>query len=194
LDFFAGKTMSVEKKCWTVLIAILAFLPLAQSARAQIPPNSTAQSYTIHEDLLKCYQGLGKQAETEVEFRWLLAARPNNALLHYNYGYLLKNAGKFIPASVEYEKAAMYEGSNVDYVGQCGQMFAFNKNYTKAYQYLGKAMQMPGGEKYKGSFDSIRDFLQTIQNQKAQAALNRAGGKPGASGSAGKKPKDDDDD
>src|ERR1700679_1104937 len=127
--------MSVKNILPSTLIFSCVLLLGGQPAQAQSPPAPTAQTYTIHEDLLKCYQGLGKQAETEAEYRWLLVARPSAAIYHYNYAVLLKNAGKKRAAVVEYEKAATFDGSNVDYVGQCGQMLMYMGNYTKAYQY-----------------------------------------------------------
>jgi tetratricopeptide (TPR) repeat protein len=185
--------MTVEKIPLAALIASFVFLHGAHSAQAQVAPSPTAQTYYIHEDLLKCYLGLGRTAETEAEYRWLLAARPSTALLHYNYAVLLKNSGKKAPAAAEYEKAAMYEGSNVDYVGQAGQMLMYMGNYTKAYQYLGKAMQMPGGDKYKASCDACRDYLQNMANQKAIAGQLKNRTVAGSGPTKGK-PKDDDDD
>ena len=96
---------------------------------------------------------------------------------------------------IEYEKAATYDGSNVDYVGQCGQMLMFMGNYTKAYQYLAKAVSMPDGGKYKSSCDSCRDYLQALANKAAQQAQIKAAGKASSGSGATKgKAKDDDDD
>ncbi len=160
--------MKVKYISLAVLVIICILLSGAPAVNAQVPPSPVAQTYTIHEDLLKCYHNLGKAGEEEAEYKWLLTARPSTALLHYNYAVLLKSQNKYVPAGVQYEKAAQYEGSNVDYVGQCGQMFFYLKNYQKAYQYLGKAMQMPGGDKYNGSFDSCREYLQNIGSELLQ--------------------------
>jgi tetratricopeptide (TPR) repeat protein len=163
-----------------------------QSAQAQVPPSPAAQSYAIHDDLLKCYVALGKNAETEAEYKWLLAQRPSNAPYHFNYALFLQHAGRKAPAAAEYEKAATYDGSNPDFVGSAGQMFFFMGNYTKAYQYLGKAMQMPGGEKYKASCESCRTYLQNVAN--ARAANQAAKAAPAGAAAGHSKPKDDDDD
>jgi len=174
------------------LIAAFVLMHFTQSAQAQAPSSPTTLAYNIHDDMLKGYQGLGKGAETEHEFQWLLVQKPGNALYHYNYAVFLRNAAKYGAALPEYEKAATYDGSNVDYVGQYGQMLFFMKNYKKAYQFLGKAVQMPGGEKYKPSFEACQKYL---QDQAARDAIERGrkpvknpGGAPGA-----KKPQDDDD-
>ncbi len=106
-----------------------------------------------------------------------------------------QQGGKQAAAGVQYEKAAQYEGYNVDYVGQCGQMFYYLKNFTKAYQYLGKAVQLPGGDKYKSSFDGIREYLQNQQQQQLIREQNKK--KPGGGGpnkKPGPKKNDDDDD
>jgi tetratricopeptide (TPR) repeat protein len=184
----------LNKRALAAVFASCLLLVGVQSAWAQVAPSAASQTYGIHEDLLKCYLGLGRTAETEAEYRWLLAARPSTALLHYNYAVLLKNSGKKAPAAAEYEKAAMYEGSNVDYVGQAGQMLMYMGNYTKAYQYLGKAMQMPGGEKYKASCDGCRDYLQAQANAAASRAALKGGPKGSSGGATKGKPKDDDDD
>jgi tetratricopeptide (TPR) repeat protein len=186
--------MKVKQISLSLLLAPCLFWSGAPSAQAQIAPSATAQTYTIHEDLLKCYHSIGKPVEEETEYKWLLNARPSNALLHYNYACLLKSNAKHAAAAAQYEKAAQYEGSNVDYVGQCGQMWFFLKNYTKAYQYLGKAMQMPGGDKYKGSFDSCREYLQQMAAATASRAAAKAGTKVSSGPGGSKRPSDDDDD
>jgi tetratricopeptide (TPR) repeat protein len=186
--------MMMTKKNPQPLFLSCLLLASAQAAQGQIAPSAVSQQYTIHEDLLKCYHSIGKAAEEEAEYKWLLAARPSNALLHYNYAVLLKTAGKYPAASVQYEKAAQYEGSNVDYVGQCGQIFFYTKNYQKAYQYLGKAMQMPGGEKYKSSFDQVREYLQNIQLEIQRKQMMTPGGGKKGGPTLGPKKNDDDDD
>jgi tetratricopeptide (TPR) repeat protein len=179
--------MSDKKIPLAALIAAFVLMHFTQSTQAQAPYSPTTLAYNIQDDMLKCYQGLGKGAETEHEFQWLLSQKPGNALYHYNYAVFLRNEAKYATALPEYEKAAAYDGSNVDYVGQCGQMFFFMKNYKKAYQYLGKAVQMPGGEKYKASFEACQKYLQDQAVRVARQAIDRAkkqgkkpGGAPGA--------------
>jgi len=174
-------------------VLIAPCLLMAQSVQAQVPPSPASQAYTIHDDLLKCYQSLGKPAETESEFKWCLAQKPNNAVYHFNYAVFLQRAGRTGPAAIEYKKAAQYDGSNVDFVGSCGQMLLFQHNYQEAYNYLGRASQMPGGEKYKSAFDTARTYLQNIQQQNQLRAMNKSGSGT-ATASVGKKHKDDDDD
>jgi hypothetical protein len=65
--------------------------------------------------------------------------------------------------------------------------------YTKAYQYLAKAMQMPGGDKYKSSCESCRTYLQNMEQQKLIKQQMKPGAGPGGGPNKGK-PKDDDDD
>jgi tetratricopeptide (TPR) repeat protein len=185
--------MTVKKIPLAGLFASFVFLHGSQPVQAQVPPSPAAQAYAIHDDLLKCYVSLGKAGETETEYKWLLSQRPNNAAYHFNYALFLQHAGKKAPAAMEYEKAATYDGSNVDFVGSAGQMMLFMGNYTKAYQYLSKAMQMPGGDKYKSSAESARAYLQNaaqarLINQQLKAGAT-SGGAPGS-----KKAKDDDDD
>jgi tetratricopeptide (TPR) repeat protein len=123
---------------------------LGKSAKSlpQSVVEKSAYSYAIHEDLLRCYQSRGLRQDTELEYRWLLAARPGNAMLHYNYACLLKISSRFADAAAEYEKAAQCNDTNCDYVGQCGQMFLYLKQYEKAQKYIDRASQLPGGDKY----------------------------------------------
>lgn len=181
----------MEGKNISLAVALVSCL-IGSSTGAALGQGASAQTFQIHQDMLKCYTAMGRSAEQEAEYKWLLAARPSDALLHYNYACLLKTQGKFPAAGVQYEKAAQFEGSNVDYVGQCGQMMYYLKQYMKAYQYLGKAMQMPGGEKYKGPFDNIRQLIQDMENRKNQAPT-KGPAKPGTGGDT-KKHNDDDDD
>jgi hypothetical protein len=52
----------------------------------------------IHMSLLKCYTDLGRNAEAEGEYNVLLAMKPNDGVLHFNYARLLVAAGKKGPA------------------------------------------------------------------------------------------------
>ena len=110
----------------------------------------------------------------------------------YNYGCLLRSQQKNGPAFVQFEKAAQFEGSNVDYEGQAGQMAYNMKQFQKAYNYLGKAIQLPGGEKYKGAFDSVTAYLQSMAQQAAMAKTSKP--KAGGGATTGKPKTDDDDD
>ena len=71
----------------------------------------------------------------------------------------------------------------------------FAKDYNGAYQYLYRAVGMPGGDKFKASLENAIKYKQyndqLQQNRILQKAAPAAGG--GAT-TGGKKPKDDDDD
>ncbi len=77
--------------------------------------------YTIHEDMLQCYHSLGRKVEEEAELKWLLAARPGNALLHYNYACLLRSFGRMAEATAEYKMAVP-----PDYTKQLPQTIQIN--------------------------------------------------------------------
>ena len=168
------------------------FITLAPlAASAQVPQSPATLAYTIHDDLLSCYSKLGKGPETEAEYRWLLTQKPGNGPYHFNYALFLQRAGKNAAALVEYKKAAGIDSSNVDAVGACGQMMLFLRDYRGAYGYLMRAVGLPGGDKYKGSLDTCRQYIQSQDQQRAIQAAPKSGA--GAT-AGGKKPKDDDDD
>ncbi|MBS1990938.1 MAG: hypothetical protein JSS86_00990 [Cyanobacteria bacterium SZAS LIN-2] len=185
--------MSVNKIPLAALFAAALFSQTGLEAQAQLAPSSGSVAISAHEDLLACYQSLGKNAETEAEFRWLIQQAAGKAVLHFNYACFLQRAGKTGAAAVEYKKAATLEPSNIDYVGSYGQMALFQKNYMEAYNYLGRAMQMPGGEKYKAAVESCRTYIQQQQQQQMINQMNKKNAS-GAAAAPGKKPRDDDDD
>jgi len=162
-------------------------------ALADPPPSPRAIANTSHEDLLICYQSLGKRTEQEAEHKWLVQQNPGRAELHFNYGYFLQHGNNNTLAAHEYKKAADLEPSSVTYVGTYGEMALFLHHYPEAYNYLGRAVQMPGGEKYKNAFEGGKVLL---QNQRQQEALQQGHPKlkPGAPPAGGSKHHDDDDD
>jgi len=164
-----------------------------QPVSAQLPPTPRDIAVTCHQDLLACYQSLAKTPEQEVEYKWLIQQQPGDAVLHYNYACFLQHAGKTALAAGEYKKAATLQPSNVDFVGAYGQMALFLHQNMEAYNFLGRAMQMPGGEKYKNAFENVKVM---IQNQQQQQMINKMNASKGGGGATlgGKKHSDDDDD
>jgi tetratricopeptide (TPR) repeat protein len=116
--------------------------------RAVVSEPVLIANYSTHEDLLKCYQSLGRRDDSENEYRWLISAKPANARLHYNYACFLKFSRRFSEAAAEYEKAAQCDKTNADYAGQCGQMFLYLQDNEKAKKYFDRATQESGGDKY----------------------------------------------
>jgi len=186
--------MSANKIPLAALFAACLFAQGVQSASAQMPPTPREIAVTSHQDLLACYQSLGKNVELEAEYKWLIQQQPGDAVLHFNYACFLQHAGKTGLACAEYKKAANLQPSNVEFVGSYGQMALFLHQNMEAYNYLGRAMQMPGGEKYKNPFENVKVI---IQNQAQQQMINKMNTQKGAGNGAvlgGKKHSDDDDD
>ncbi|MBP9090021.1 hypothetical protein KBI23_03270 [bacterium] len=173
----------------------LAMLTLAssvniQGASAQLGM-TMGRKEMIHMSLLKCYTDLGRNAEAEGEYNVLLAMKPNDGVLHFNYARLLVAAGKKGPALVHYRKAAQSNPGNADFQGQLGQMLYNNNDFAGASRALGVAMQLPGGDRYKGAYESAVRQMQQIQ----QTRLLQQQNAPAKSAGAGpKKHADDDED
>jgi predicted Zn-dependent protease len=161
-----------------------------QSASAQMGM-TMGRKEMIHMSLLKCYTDLGRNAEAEGEYNVLLAMKPNDGVLHFNYARLLVAAGKKGPALAHYRKAAQSNPGNADFQGQLGQMLYNANDFSGASRALGIAMQLPGGDRYKGAYESaVRQMQQIQQNrllQQQSAPAKSAGG-------GVKKHADDDDD
>ena len=186
-------SFTVEKIPLALLLASIVCSQTVVVAEAQVPMSPGMQAVQIHDDLLNDYKNLGKNAEMEAEYKWLLNAKPGNAVYHYNYACFLKAAGRNGPALLEFKKAAQYDGSNVDFVGACGQMMLFAKDYNGAYQFLYRACGMPGGDKFKASLENAIKYKQ-YNDQQVQLRQQQRVAPAAAGAAAGKKPKDDDDD
>jgi len=180
--------MSAKNMTLALTFALCLYGQGTAPALADSAPSPKAVANTSHEDLLICYQSLGKVAEQESEYKWLLQQNPGRAVLHFNYGSFLQHGNKATIALGEFKKAADLEPSNVVYVGTYGEMAFFLHHYMEAYSYLGRAMQMPGGEKYKNDFEAVKAI---IQNQRQQEMLKPSNQGPNHSNN---KPHSDDDD
>jgi len=183
--------MSAKNMTLALTFALCLYGQGTAPALADSAPSPKAVANTSHEDLLICYQSLGKNAEQEGEYKWLLQQNPGRAELHFNYGNFLQRGKNNILSASEYKKAADLEPSHVIYVGTYGEMAYFLHRYMEAYSYLGRAVQMPGGEKYKNSFESLKII---IQNQRQQEALKQMNQPKNTSPGGSAKPRDDDDD
>lgn len=161
-----------------------------QSASAQMGM-TMGRKEMIHMSLLKCYTDLGRNAEAEGEYNVLLAMKPNDGVLHFNYARLLVAAGKKGPALAHYRKAAQSNPGNADFQGQLGQMLYNANDFTGASRHLGIAMQLPGGDRYKGAYESAVRQMQQIQQNRL---LQQQSAPAKSTGGGVKKHVDDDDD
>jgi tetratricopeptide (TPR) repeat protein len=160
------------------------------SAEAQFAMTGNRKEM-IHQSLLKCYTEMGRTAEMEGEYNILLAMKPTDSVLHFNYGRILQQANKKAPALAHYKKAAQYQPGNADFQGTLGQMLMYTGDYNGAYQALGRAIQIPGGDRYKPSYENAVKYMQQVQAQRAQ--MQQAAPAKAAPG-AKKRSSDDDDD
>lgn len=168
-----------------VIVAASSSLALSGAALAQ---GVNTRKEMIHLALLDCYQKLGKGAETNQEFATLVAIKPNDAKLQYNYGYHLYTLGQTANAIARYRKACQLDPANQDYHGNLANLLMQVKDYNGAMAEYGRA-----GERFRPQFEQVQRYIQQLQQQKAyEASMKKpAGGKKPA---AVAKPKNDDDD
>lgn len=179
----------------TVLLSGIAFAALMsgsismQQARADALMGDTPASRKemIHTCLLECYSNL-RRPEAESEYAIVLQLKPQDAVLHYNYGVFLQKANKIGPAIAQYRLATKCDPGNVDFHGVLGQMLMYNKDFNGAYNELGRAIQMPGGEKYKPQYENAVRYKQQADANRAAAATKKSAAPAKA------RPADDDDD
>lgn len=151
---------------------------------------ASSRKEAFHLALLDCYQKLGKTADVTAEFNQLVAIKPNDAKLQYNFGYHLYTMGNTAGAIQHYRKAAQLDPSNQDYHGNLGNLLMNTKDYNGALSEYGRA-----GERFRPQFDQVQKYIQQVAQQRAYEAQMKktaTGKKPG--GAAAAKPKDDDDD
>jgi Tfp pilus assembly protein PilF len=99
-------------------------------------------------------------------------------------------AGKKGPALIHYRKAAQSNPGNADFQGQLGQMLYNANDFAGASRALGIAMQLPGGDRYKGAYESAVKQMQQIQQNRMLQQQNA----PAKSSAPGPKKRVADDD
>ena len=181
---------NIEKGALSLVAFAVALSSSAALLPAQAQMPASAKKELIHQSLLKCYEQTHRNAEAEGEYVALIAIKPSDPVFHYNYAVLLQRSGRKGPALMHYRKAAQLDPSNVDFHGVLGQMLLVNGDYNGAYNELGKAIQMPGGDRYKAAFENATRYKQQADANRAMAPTAKKGTAPGA---AAKKSSDDDD-
>ncbi len=174
----------------TMLLSLSACLVLTDTiALAQTVPSSRKEM--IHRSLLECYTKMGRGAEVGQEYATLIAIKPNDALLQYNYGYHLLTAGNVAGAVLHYKRATQLDPANQPYHAALGNLYMQQKNYPGALLEFGRA-----GESGRAPYEQVQKYMQQLDQQrqynnmlKQQNAPKKAGG-----GAAVKKSSDDEDD
>ncbi|CAN5383596.1 hypothetical protein BH11CYA1_BH11CYA1_32410 [soil metagenome] len=179
-----------KRFAFAIALLLLASSLNIEGASAQV---TMGRKEMIHMSLLKCYTDLGRNAEAEGEYNILLAMKPNDGVLHFNYARMLVADNKKGPALAHYRKAAQSNPGNADFQGQLGQMLYNAGDFTGASRALGIAMQLPGGDRYKGAYESAVKQMQQIQQNRLLQQQN-APAKSTASGPKKRVADDDDDD
>lgn len=182
------ENLKVKRQTLALALTAGSVIGLA-SASAAHAQGATSRKEAFHLALLDCYSKLGKTADVTSEFNQLVAIKPNDAKLQYNFGYHLYTMGNTAGAIQHYRKATQLDPSNQDYHGNLGNLLMNTKDFNGALTEYGRA-----GERFRPQFDQVQKYIQQVAQQRAyeqQMKKTAPGKKPGATTA---KPKDDDDD
>jgi|LakMenEpi03Aug12_release.lakeMendotaPanAssembly.Ray.scaffolds.fasta_scaffold169570_2 tetratricopeptide (TPR) repeat protein len=97
----------------------------------------------IHRCLLQIYLSQRK-AEAGSEYTALLAAKPSDAQLHYDYGNFLLRGGNASGAAGQYQAAIKYAPRNADYQVGLGNALMRTKSYKGAVSAYRRAVEIGG--------------------------------------------------
>jgi cytochrome c-type biogenesis protein CcmH/NrfG len=120
------------------MVASLSLTVLAFSFGSAGWSQQAGRKETIHRCLLKIYQAQ-QSPEVAGEFSALLAIKPGDAQLHYEYGGFLLRSGNVAGGIAQFRKAAQLQPSNADFQGYLGQALMSTKDYDGAVTALRRA-------------------------------------------------------
>lgn len=143
-----------------MLIMLMPALSTVPASAKPSPREIAKRKETIHEDLLKIYLAQDRRPDVEKEYKTLLAMKPSSAKLNFDYGRYLA-VGHSEASSIPYlVKACTNDPMNAAYAGTLGTAYLRVKNFPKAVEWLRKAVSLPGGAKYKKTYQSAFKYIQ----------------------------------
>lgn len=119
---------------------------------------------TIHGCLLQIYRSQHKK-EADGEYQALIALKPNDDQIRYDYASYLLSSGELGKAIVQYRKIVALQPRRGDYWAALGAALLPNKETDAAVQADRKAVEI-GGQKY---MEQLNRALQYQQQQQQYA-------------------------
>ncbi|MBZ0184632.1 MAG: tetratricopeptide repeat protein [Candidatus Obscuribacterales bacterium] len=154
----------------------LVFPFLAITAADAAPPVDPAaierRKVKIHRSLLNIYLAQKRKPEAIGEFKSLLALKPSDSKLHYEYGVFLAQHGDNNSAIQQLKAAQEGDPTSADINGALGTTYLRVKNVSAALEYLQKAAGKDP-ERYKKTYEDAYKYIQ-IQNQRAAMKKRQA--------------------
>lgn len=139
---------------------------LAIGATASLADSPAQKRETIHRCLLQIYLSQRK-SEAGGEYLALLAAKPSDAQLHYDYANFLLRGGNSGGATAQYQAAIKYAPRNADYQVGLGNALMRNKNYRGAVAAYRRAVEIGGATGSQSPAQLLQTAQQYVQQQEA---------------------------
>ncbi|HEY9679828.1 MAG TPA: tetratricopeptide repeat protein [Drouetiella sp.] len=124
----------------------------------------------IHRCLLQIYLSQHRP-EASDEYKALLAIRPTDAPMHFEYGNTLFRGGNYAGAATEYQ-AAIKNGARGEYEVGLGNALMRTKNYRGAVAAYRKAVEL-GGSGAANAGQLLQSAQQYVQQQEAYDAYKK---------------------
>jgi Flp pilus assembly protein TadD len=148
----------------TAFSLALAAAVLAGSANASWAESALAKKETIHRCLLQIYVSQRK-GEAAGEYNALLAMKPADGQLHYDYANFLLRGGNNAAAAGQYRLATKYQPRNADFQIGLGNALLHAKDYNGAVNAYRRAVEIGGATGTQSPTDLLNRALQYQQQQ-----------------------------
>jgi Tfp pilus assembly protein PilF len=147
---------------------------LAAVVSSTVPPANaevdvatiTNRKEVIHTCLLNIYLQQKKRAQAISEYQILVAMKPTDSKLLYQYGVYLFQGGTpadYSASLTQLKKAVTLEPQNPQINGVIGSLYLKLKNPREALTWFGKACQCGGGPEYKKLFEETSKYIQASE-------------------------------
>lgn len=144
----------------------LAAVVMAVGATASIAETPAQKRENIHRCLLQIYLSQRK-SEAGGEYQALLAMKPADAQLHFDYGNFLLRGGNASGAAGQYQLAVKNAPRNADYQIGLGNALMRNKNYKGAVAAYRRAVEIGGATGSQSPQSLLQVAQQYVQQQEA---------------------------
>ncbi|HEY9731217.1 MAG TPA: tetratricopeptide repeat protein [Drouetiella sp.] len=144
----------------------IAAVVAAAAAAPGLADTPAQKRENIHRCLLQIYLSQRK-SEAGGEYLALLAAKPSDAQLHYDYGNFLLRGGNAGGSAAQYQAAIKYAPRNADYQIGLGNALMRTKNYKGAVAAYRRAVEIGGATGSQSPQQLLGVAQQYVQQQEA---------------------------
>lgn len=155
----------------TLIISGLTAAPVSAGATVD-EASIKRRKEVLHTCLLNIYLNQKRSPEAMKEYQALIALKPSDPKMHYDYGRFLAVMGKNSEAIAELKKAAQLNPGDKDINGVLGTTLVRAKQFPAGLDYLKKAVAH-GGEEYRKTYEDAAKYIQAV-NQREVAKKRQA--------------------